>query len=250
MIFRGWRRRRLRARGMDPEWDRFLLENVSLYRRLGETDRRELQGHMRVFLDEKLFEGCRGARITEEVRLTVASQACMLLLHRKATYYPRFITILVYPGAYIAPHVKRHEGMIVTESSEARAGEAWRYGTVVLSWEDVLVARDGTHPGYNVVLHEFAHELDEEHGVSDTVEATGPKGGPGWARTMKREFEGLRRDIEEGRDTVFSDYGATDVHEFFAVATETFFELPGEVKESHPELYELLKRFYRQDPTG
>lgn len=248
-IFRSWRRRRIRRRPFPADWDRFLRDNVPLYNLLPDPDRLELQSHVLVFLDEKLFEGCDGLRITDEVRLTVASQACLLLLHRPADYYPRFITILVYPDTYVAPDVKRRDGWLVTESDEARAGEAWPYGTVVLSWKDVLASRDPDQAGYNVVIHEFAHELDEESGLTRSVETTSPGEYAPWARTLHGEYERLLEDLDHHRPTVLRDYAATDLGEFFAVATEAFFELPLDLRRFHPDLYDLLSSFYHLDPA-
>ncbi len=249
-FFRNWRRRRLRSRPFDTDWDRFLRESVPLYDRLSGPDRRELQGHVLVFLAEKRLEGCAGLKITDEVRLTIASVACMLLLHRPTDYFSRVITVLVYPGAYVAPAVKRAHGSLVTVADESRAGEAWSYGAVVLSWDDVLAGGAPDNPGHNIVIHEFAHELDVEHGLTRSVETTAPREYAPWARTLREGYEKLREDIEHYRPHVLDDYGATNLTEFFAVATETFFMLPAELHTHHRELYLLLQSFYHLDPAS
>jgi len=248
-IFRSFRRRRIRRRPFPPDWDRFLLQNVPLYRSLPLADRAELQSHILVFLDEKSFEGCAGLKITDEVRLTIAAQACLLLLHRPTNYFPRVITILVYPEPYIAPAVKHAEGILVTESDEARAGEAWPYGAVVLAWSDVLDTRDPQFSSRNLVLHEFAHEIDHELSLTRSVETTTPSEYAPWAQTLNREYRGLVEDLEHHRPTVFHPYGATNLAEVFAVATETFFTSPHDLREHHPDLCNLLTSLYHLDPT-
>ena len=226
----------------------FLRESVPLYNCLSGPDRHELQGHVLVFLAEKCFEGCAGLKITDEVRLTIASVACMLLLHRPTDYFSRVITILVYPGAYVAPAVARAHGSLVTVTDESRAGEAWSYGAVVLSWEDVLASRGFAHSGHNIVLHEFAHELDAEYAITRSIESTAPDEYAPWARTLSGEYDRLREHVEGHRPHVLDDYGATNLAEFFAVATEAFFMLPAELHSQHRDLYALLRSFYRLDP--
>ena len=225
-------------------------ENVALYRRLPEEDRRELQGHIQVFLAEKRFEGCGGLAITDEVRLTIAAQACLLLLHRETDYYPGLYSIMVYPSAYLAPAVKEAGPGLVMEGEEDRLGEAWRKGPLVLSWEDVLADAAGSRDGSNVVLHEFAHELDNEDGAMNGAPLL-ERGDlyAEWSRVLGAAYEQLKRDAESGREGILDEYGATDPAEFFAVATECFFERPIDLRQEQPDLYEKLKQFYRQDPV-
>ena len=142
-------------------------KNVPIYDRLPQADQRELQGHIQVFLAEKYFEGCGGLELTDEIKVTIAAQACLLLLHRETDYYPRLITILVYPHAYVAKSVEPIGGGVVQEGETARLGEAWKDGVVVLSWDDVRRGASGLHDGHNVVLHEFAHQLDQQDGSAD-----------------------------------------------------------------------------------
>jgi MtfA peptidase len=244
------RRGRLRAAPFPPEWEQILRKNVPLYGRLPETDRRELHGHIHVFLAEKHFEGCGGLTLTDEIRVTIAAQACLLLLHRDTDYYCRLITILVYPSAYIARSVEPIGGGVVLEGEVARLGEAWRDGVVVLSWDDVRAGASDIHDGHNVVLHEFAHQLDQEDGAADGAPILEHRSRyVAWARVLGVEFEQLRRDAERGRPSVLDDYGATNPAEFFAVATECFFERPVRMKAKHPDLFEELKGYYRQDPV-
>jgi Mlc titration factor MtfA (ptsG expression regulator) len=206
---------------------------------------------MQVFLAEKYFEGCGGLVLTDEIKVTIAAQACILLLHRDTDYYPRLVTILVYPHAYSASTVEPIGAGVVQEREEIRLGEAWKSGVVVLSWDEVHNRAKETRDGQNLVLHEFAHQLDMEDGAADgTPPLTRRSQHIAWATVMGQEYERLQRDNFLGRNTVLDKYGASDPAEFFAVATECFFETPGPLKRKHPELYRELKSFYKQDPIG
>jgi len=244
------RRAKLQAAPLPAEWARILERNVFPYRGLPPEDQRELQGHIQVFLAEKEFEGCGGLEITDEIRVTIAAQACILLLHRETDYYPGLHTILVYPSTYVAHERRWSPGGLVTEGPEPRIGEAWRHGPVVLAWDEVEADAADVRDGHNVVFHEFAHKLDEEDGVEDgTPELTRRSMYLAWARVVSREYEQLRRDAESGRATVLDKYGAENPTEFFAVATECFFTKPVQLRRRHPELYSELAEFYCQDPA-
>lgn len=132
--FRDYRRQQLMSQPFPPEWEEILNRNVALYRHLPNPLKKELQGHIHVFLGEKSFEGCGGLRITDEIRVTIAAQACVLLLNRKPTYYPALHSILVYPGAYVAKQTTI-VGMMYVEEESVRAGESWTRGEVVLAWD-------------------------------------------------------------------------------------------------------------------
>jgi len=244
------RRRRVMAQLFPPAWEEILEQNVAIYQRLPEEDRKELQRRIQVFLAEKRFEGCGGLVITDEMRLIIAAQACLLLLHRKTDFYPGLDSIVVYPSAYLAPTVKPAGPGLVTEGEENRLGEAWRKGPLVLSWEDVLADAAGSADGTNVVLHEFAHELDNEDGAANGAPLL-ERGDlyAEWSRVLGAAYEQLKRDVESGREGILDEYGATDPAEFFAVATECFFERPIDLRQEQPELYDKLKEFFRQDPV-
>ena len=244
------RRERLRTQPFPSAWLAIIERNVPIYDRLPEADQQELQGHIQVFLAEKLFEGCGGLELTDEIKVTIAAQACLLLLHRETDYYPRLITILVYPHAYVARSVVSIGGGAVLESETARLGEAWKDGLVVLSWDDVRQGASDLHDGHNVVLHEFAHQLDQQDGSADGAPILEHRSQyVTWARVLSEEYEQLRRDAEHGHKNVLDKYGATNPAEFFAVATECFFEKPIQLRRKHPQLYEELKAYYRQDPA-
>ncbi|NLW50230.1 MAG: zinc-dependent peptidase [Candidatus Brocadiaceae bacterium] len=245
------RREKLRQEAFPDDWLRILERNVAFYGRLTPEDRRELQGHILVFVAEKEFEGCGGLEITDEMRVTIAAQACILLLHRETGCYPGLRTVLVYPGTYVAHTRRTHEDGVVSEGPEARLGEAWRHGPVVLAWDEVASDATDIRDGRNVVFHEFAHKLDEEDGAENGIPAL-PRRSMylAWGRVLGREYERLRRDAARGRPTVLDEYGAEDMAEFFAVATECFFTKPLPLRRRHPELYAELAEFYRQDPAG
>jgi len=249
-FFRERRRRRLRAAPFRGEWRAIVERRFAMFSRLSEADRAELLGHVAVFLDEKKFEGCGGLAITDEIRLTVAAQACLLLLHRERPhYYPGLYSILVYPHAYVARAKEMLPGGIVVEGDSARLGESWIRGVVVLSWDDVSAGAGDAADGHNVVLHEFAHQLDQEDGASDGAPILERRSHyVAWARILGKEFEELRAAADGGRHSDIDAYGATNAAEFFAVVTEAFFERPQSLRRKHPELYEELKTFYRQDP--
>ena len=228
-----------------------LERNVPVYGRLSDADRNELKGHIQVFLAEKRFEGAGGLTITDEIRVAIAAHACVLLLHRTTDYYPGLYTVIVYPGAYVAGRTVREPMGIVTERTETRLGESSPRGAVVLSWNAVEAAASDVGDCRNVVLHEFAHQLDAEDGSVEGAPVLSDRSRyVVWARILGREYERLRRDAFHGRSTVLDRYGATSPAEFFAVATECFFTRPGLLKARHPELYAELKGYYRQDPAA
>ncbi len=250
--FFGRRRREqeIRSRPFPPDWYSVVVRNAAFSRRLSEDDRRELLGHIQVFLGEKVFEGCNGLEVTDEIRLTIAAHACRLLLRRGADVFPRLITVLVYPSAYVARDVEPIAGGGVLEGEVVRLGEAWRDGVAVLSWENVQSMARGQTPGQNLILHEFAHILDMEDGASDGTPILADRGlYAAWSTVMEDEYERLRRLDHLGRYSVLDPYGATNPAEFFAVATEAFFEKSTVLKRRHPELYEVLMSFYRHDPA-
>ncbi len=228
-----------------------LEKNVPIYQRLSEVDKADLRGLIQIFLAEKVFEGCGGLEITDEIKLTIAAQACMLLLRRETDVYPKLITILVYPSAYVSNEPEHGPLGIVTEGPQGRLGEAWNSGVVVLSWDDVKSGAADVRDGHNVVFHEFAHQLDQEDGGADGAPILpGRNLYSAWARVLGEEYDELRKVAETGKKSVLDKYGATNPAEFFAVATEAFFEKPVQLKKKHPELYEELKIYYSQDPEA
>jgi Mlc titration factor MtfA (ptsG expression regulator) len=249
-MFQALRRKKLRSAPFPEQWRRIIEARCSFYLRLPDEDRRELRGHIQVFLAEKQFEGCGGFVIEEEHKVCIAAQACLLLLHRETDYFPDLQTILVYPSMYFVPTTRHVGGGIMQERDESRLGESWQQGAIVLAWDAVA-------SGPELVLHEFAHQLDYEDGFSDGAPLLGHGESLSarkrlyaeWSRVMHEEYDRLRARVQRGQPDVLRDYGATNPAEFFAVATESFFCKPRELREQHPALYEQMSRYYRQDPA-
>jgi MtfA peptidase len=242
---------RLRTEPVPDNWREIVARNVPLAAGLSPEERERLLRLIQVFIHDKPFEGCGGLEITEEMRVTIAAHACLLLLHLEGPCYPTVKRILVYPSAFQPKRVLPRHYAGVVPGPVAESGEAWRDGIVVLSWDDVQ--RGGADPadGDDVVLHEFAHALDQEDGdAGGTPVLDSPSLVRSWARVLSAHYEQLQRDVEAGRATVLDEYGASNPAEFFAVATETFFEKPDQLRTAEPDLYEQLRRFYRQDPAS
>ena len=257
MLLKQRRRKKLLATPFPPEWKQIIEARIPLFNRLSEPDQRELEGHIHVFLAEKRFEGCGGLKLTDEMKVCIAAQACLLLLHRDSDYYPGLRSILVYPSTYFVKSARQAGTGVIEENHEARLGEAWHSGAVVLAWDSVLGGTSNPADGHNVVLHEFAHQLDFEDGRADGAPLLGSDTPfwrrrnryATWAKVLSAEYEQLRIKAEKEQRSVLDSYGATNPAEFFAVITEAFFEKPAQLRQKHPELYQELKEFYRQDPA-
>ena len=224
---------------------------MPVFDRLPVADQAELLGHVQVFLAEKSFEGAGGLTLTDEIRITIAAQACMLLLHRETDYYPQLTSIIVYPSGYTSSEDRFIGGGIWEEGGEARLGHTAReLRAMVLAWDVAKRGAADPDDGRNLVLHEFAHQLDFENYLADGTPALDtPTAYRAWGRVMSAELQALRRASNAGLATVLDNYGATDPAEFFAVATEAFFEQPAALAASHPALFSEMKNFFRQDPT-
>ena len=251
-LFGSRKRERLRAAPFPDDWRRTIERNVPIVLRLPPADREELFGHVQVFLAEKHFEGVGGLELTDEIRVTIAAQACLLLLHRDTDYYPLLKSIIVYPSTYVVPEEHSLGGGIWEEGEDAMLGHTSRgLSALVLAWDSTLHGARDMGDGENVVLHEFAHQLDFEQGDVNGTPTLGSNGQyTSWARVLGAEYDALRRASDEGRPSVLDDYGAENPAEFFAVATEAFFERPVELRAKHAALYEELRTFYQQDPAS
>lgn len=248
-FFKNRRREALRAQSLSAEERAVLDKNIPYLATLSAEDRSELEALVRIFLAEKSFEGCGGLELNDEIKLTIAGQACLLLLHRETDIYPNVDSILVYPSAYRVP-TEQHDGLVVLEEDQARLGESWQRGLVVLAWDHVLSGAAEPRDGQNVVLHEFAHQLDGESGSMNGTPELGTRARyTSWAHVLGDEFEELSQRLHQGRNSDIDPYGATNPAEFFAVLTEMFFEKPQALKRRHAELYAELAEFYKQDPA-
>jgi Mlc titration factor MtfA (ptsG expression regulator) len=242
----------VREQPFPAAWRDILLRTFPLYERLPDPDRDRLDGLIQVFLAEKNIEGCGGLELTDEIRVTIAAQACVLLLHLDhANYFADLRSILVYPSTVVPVYAHEHEHGAVAEEVEPVLGQSWSHGTIILAWDSVKRGSAIPNDGRNVTLHEFAHQLDQETGEADgTPYLDTPSAMRAWSAVMGEHYIALRSAVEDGRKTLLDDYGATNPAEFFAVATEFFFEKPLQLQRKHPALYDELAEYYGQDPAS
>ena len=245
------RRRKTKRQRFPAEWQAIIERTCPHWACLSAPEKTELQGHVQVFLAEKNFEGCGGLEITNDMRVTIAATACLLLLGRETDYFPRMMSVLVYPTEFVSEIRRVEPGGIVTETEQERLGESWYRGPVVLAWDSVQHGAANARDGRNVVLHEFAHQLDSEDGAVNGAPVFDARASrEAWANILGAEYADLVRQIADDAGSDLRDYAATNPAEFFAVVTEHFFEQPRQLRRRHPELYEQFKAFYRQDPAG
>lgn len=244
------RRNHLKSRPFPALWAAIIENNIPIYNRLSPLERRQLQGHIQVFLAGKQFIGCGGLQVTEEMKVIIAAIACLLLLNEQGEYFPKLRSILIYPNTYFVNVTTVTENYVVEEMRVARLGESWTNDQVVLSWEQVKQDTYNWSDGHNVVLHEFAHQLDQADGRAEGVPILQHNSDYTiWAQVMTDEYQQLCNDVQRGVKTVIDSYGTTNPAEFFAVATETFFEKPQQLLDKHSALYQLLQRYYQLDPV-
>ncbi len=249
-FIRNWRRKKILSQPTPDHWREILDEEFPQFEFLSPKDQKALLDHMKVFLAEKRFEGCGGLEVTESMRVSIAAQACLLLLNRDVDYYHEVKCIYIYPRAFTSTRKSSDASGIVTEEETVRLGEAWNSGQIVLSWEDVDRGAADIGDGRNVTLHEFAHQLDFEDNAANGAPILSHRSRYlSWARVLGEEFENLKRAKKRYKKTVLDKYGATNPAEFFAVATEAFFEKPHQLKKKHEDLYKELSEYYRQDPA-
>ena len=243
------RRDVLLATPLSIEWRGYLEANVPLYQRIPENLKQQVEGHTQVLLSEIVFEGHGGLTMSDEIRVTIAGQASFLLLNQKCWFPDSLRAVIVYPGVYMARTVQSGVGELYTESEQPVLGQSWDAGVVVLSWDNARHTAANPCDGHNLVLHEFAHQLDQATGAADGAPVL--EGRPrqrDWWRALSQTYADFNKDLERGSSTVMNDYGATNPAEFFAVATETFFEKPRQLRDRRPELYNELCYYYRTDP--
>lgn len=243
------RRAKLLSQPFSDDWLRMLEAHVAPYRLLSTEQQSRLRDYVRVFIAEKNWEGCNGLTLTDEMRVTIAGYACLMLLGLEHDYFSHVLSVLVYPTGFRAPMRKQLAG-VVLEGEVALDGEAVYRGTVILSWREI--EDDVRHPwdGENLIVHEFAHQLDM---LNRQIDGTPPlhsrDQAERWHEVMTEEFNRLIGDTRRGRPTLINAYGTTNEAEFFAVTTECFFDAPWELREEHPKLYALLQEYYGQDPA-
>lgn len=246
-------RRKLILSDPFPEhWLETIARSARFYARLSDDEQRRLRDHILIFTAEKKFLGCDGLEITDDIKVTVAAAACVLLLGiPHLDIFPRLHEVIVYPHHLtdttdaIGPDGRRYQIRSV------RAGEAWRRGPVLLAWDSVKQSVAKPRDGYNVVFHEFAHVLDWQSGSADGVPPLETKEQyTRWDRVFFQEFDDFVDANRRGRSVFIDPYGANHPAEFFAVATEHFFEQSRQLERHRPRLFRLLADFYHQDPTN
>jgi MtfA peptidase len=245
------RRKRLRGHPFPAPWREILKHRVPYVRALPPDLQLRLKKHIQVFIAEKNFIGCAGLVITDEIRVTIAAQACLLILNRPAYYYPNVDQILVYPGPFVVNRIHTDSTGVMHDRSQILSGESWSHGQVILSWQDALEGAAVVDDGINAVIHEFAHQLDQEKGYAN--------GAPylrrrehyrRWSHVLDEAFNTLQEQVRTQQASLFSHYGATNPAEFFAVISEVFFEQPQRMAAEYPELYRELGGFYNLDPSS
>ncbi|MEQ6884719.1 M90 family metallopeptidase [Salicola sp. Rm-C-2C1-2] len=243
-----WRHKQLKH-PFPNHWREVLRHQLPLYHQLPAQLRLQLEQHVQLFLAEKPFYGCDGFEVDDTVRLTIAGHACLLIVARSFSDFDEINSILVYPGEYYARGVES-DGLVVSVSNQVRAGEASDRGQVVLAWTDCEKGAVHPHGHHNVILHEFAHQLDYLDGTADGAPPLSGEQARHWQETMSHAYEQLRHSLRHHRKSWLDPYGATQPAEFFAVLTETFFQQPGHLKAKQPYVYNELCGFYRLDPLN
>jgi hypothetical protein len=242
---------RIEKQPFPEQWRQTLLKRLPFVAKMPPTEQLQLQSLIKIFLADKTFYGCAGQKITDDMRVTIAAQACLLVLNHDRTPYPDLGSILVYPSTFVATRDMADELGLVSTNHIALLGESWSQGKVVLAWDNVEKGVMNLTDGHNVVLHEFAHQLDQESGSTNGAPVLHTRGAyQSWAHVFSDEFEELQKDAAHGNHSLLDHYGATNPAEFFAVATETFFERPRQMAAHHRKLYEQLKSYYKVDPSG
>ncbi len=250
-FFRERRRKAVAQQPFPAAWTAIVARNVPYVRKLHPDERKRLESLIQIFIAEKNFEGCDGLVVTDEMRVTIAAQACLLLLNLPMASYDRLSSILIYPDAFSYAEEIHDEAGLVTLEDEPVNGLASDEGAIALSWPDALAGAQQCGDGENVILHEFAHQLDELDDAMDGAPALQNRMQyRAWARVLSAEYERLQREVTQGISGLIDPYAATHPAEFFAVVTELFFERPHELKSEHPALYDEMQQYYCQDPAG
>ena len=236
-------REKLLAQPFPNGWDAYLEGNIAFFRKLSAGEQARLRNIVRVMVAEKSWEGCHDLQLTDEMKVTIAGQAGLMLLGIDHSYFDRVPTILVYPSGFRIPRDRFREG------SDGVIGEAVYHGPVILAWDEVLP--QGRHPslGESVVIHEFAHQLDFLDGYAGgTPEIPDAKQAEHWEEVMASAYANHLHDLQTGRETLLGEYAGSNRTEFFAVVSERYFMTPKLCKRSYPDLYDLLLSYYRVEP--
>ncbi|WOT06183.1 M90 family metallopeptidase [Shewanella youngdeokensis] len=245
------RRAKITHQPFPHAWRAILKHRMPFFRALPADLQLQLKKHIQIFIAEKRFIGCDGLTIDDDIRVTVAAQACLLLLNRKTDYYPHLKEILIYPSVLIVSNEQHDHNGLVSQQRRVLSGESWQFGKVVLSWQTAKEGAAIPDDGSNVVIHEFAHQLDQEGGQANGAPVlTHSQDYASWSTVMMQEYQQLVTASQSQQHSLFSYYGATNPAEFFAVISEVFFEQPQTLKAYHRALYDELSSFYQLDPVN
>jgi len=241
---------RLPSEPIPTNWPQLLSNQVPLVARLSSADQDRLYHIMQLFIKEVPFEGCGGLELRDEIEVTIAAQACLLLLKMPYPRYKGVRRVLVYPFAFVPKTQHIYDPNQPPTPDQPAAGQAWQDGVVVLGWEEVSDGARASNDGQNVVFHEFAHMLDAEDGKMDGIPVLDSRARyHTWVTEWSGQFAEHVRRVDANESTVLDPYGATNRAEFFAVATEAFFEIPDQLRRDQPRLYALLTEFFKLDPA-
>ncbi len=244
------RRASLMLAPLDERHRAIIAQRIPLYAKVPLYLRERLDGLINRFLDEIKFVGRDGFNVTEEARLVIAAQACLLIMNRPHRWFPTLKSVILYPAAFQSK-AKKFDGYVQRDGTPVHTGESWMRGPVVLAWDHAAFGALVDDDGHNVVIHEFAHQLDEATGVSDGAPLLDKdQNAARWGRVFQDAYERLQKDTELNRPSVFNTYGASAPAEFFAVAVETFFEKPQEMRTDEPHIYEELSLYFGFDPAA
>ena len=250
--FRKRRRQRLSTQPFPAAWHDIVDSNARFVYALSPVLQQKIARAIQIIVAEKNWEGCGGLLMTDEQRVTIAAHMARMTVHYEADYFDDVLSILVYPAAYQAQSQKQIAGGVIVEGSDGRLGEAWHRGPVILSWADVLDNVRDPYPRRNVIIHEFAHQLDMRNGGQadgiPTIEAA--VAARRWSQIIPASFEELQYRCRHHLPSLLDCYGATSPAEFFAVASESYFEQPVEFESEWPVVFELFDDFYRNRPDN
>jgi len=242
------RERVLKAAQLDETAWAQELQAYNFTRVLNAAERARLRELVLLFLSEKPINAAGDLNLDDRARLSIAIQACMLILNLDLDWYRTWVEVIVYPAEFVARRDEVDEAGVVHSVTEPMSGESWGHGTVVLSWADVMQAGKGA--GYNVVMHEFAHQLDMLNGEPDGYPPLhAGMSREQWTQVFSAAYEHFCKRVDAWEETPIDEYAAEDPGEFFAVMSEAFFETPQAVRDEYPDVYQQLAKFYRQDPA-
>ncbi len=235
-----WRARRILQKPFPRQWRRILRQRVRLYQILPPPLQRRLEHFIQLFIHDKKFYGAAGLVITDTIRVTIAAEACVLILGRTIDEYAKLRSIVVYPSSFLADE----------QNHVIRLGESWHNGRVIIAWDEVANHSLYLPPGHNVTIHEFAHQLDSQDGYADGIPNIPASAIHVWSQAFSHALAGLRQQLQAAQPTWLNPYAATNAAEFFAVCSEAFFTDPYAFEKHYPDLFQLLRSFYRLDPRA